>query len=214
MTKEKETKATKATKEIKETKKTEGKKYTCRLKEEFDKKILPELMKEFKYSSPMATPHLEKIVINMGINEAKENIQALDKAKDDLAAIVGQLPQTRKAKISISNFKLREGMPIGIKVTLRGNRMYDFFDKFVSISIPRIRDFQGIKATGFDGNGNLNMGLKEHHIFPEIDLEKSPKAQGMNITFVTTAKDNEVAKSLLKHLGMPFEKPKKIKKID
>ena len=150
----------------------------------------------------------------MGINEAKENIQALDKAKDDLALIVGQLPQTRRAKISISNFKLREGMPIGLKVTLRGVRRYDFFDKFVSISVPRIRDFQGINPKGFDGNGNLNMGLKEHHIFPEIDLEKSPKAQGMNITFVTTAKDNKTAQALLAYLGMPFEKPKKIKKAD
>lgn len=201
-------------KEKKEIKKTNGKKYTCRLKEEFNKKLLPELMKELKYSSHMAVPRLEKIVINMGINEAKENIQALDKAKDDLAAIVGQLPQTRRAKVSISNFKLREGMPIGVKVTLRGNRMYDFFDKFISISIPRIRDFQGINPKGFDGSGNLNMGLQEHHIFPEIDLEKSPKAQGMNITFVTTAKDNDSGRALLKYLGMPFEKPKKIKKAD
>ena len=198
----------------KEKKESGGKKYTARLKEEFNKKILPALMKELGYSSPMAIPHLDKIVINMGINEAKENIQALDKAKDDLAAIVGQLPQTRRAKVSISNFKLREGMPIGLKVTLRDNRMYDFFDKFVSISVPRIRDFQGISSKGFDGHGNLNMGLKEHHIFPEIDLEKSPKAQGMNITFVTTAKDNKTAQALLKYLGMPFEKPQKIKKAD
>ncbi|MCK4935502.1 MAG: 50S ribosomal protein L5 [Elusimicrobiales bacterium] len=198
----------------KEKKESGGKKYTARLKEEFNKKILPALMKELGYSSPMAIPHLDKIVINMGINEAKENIQALDKAKDDLAAIVGQLPQTRRAKVSISNFKLREGMPIGLKVTLRDNRMYDFFDKFVSISVPRIRDFQGISSKGFDGNGNLNMGLREHHIFPEIDIEKSPKAQGMNITFVTTAKDNKTAQALLKYLGMPFEKPKKIKKAD
>lgn len=198
----------------KEKKESGGKKYTARLKEEFNKKILPALMKELGYSSPMAIPHLDKIVINMGINEAKENIQALDKAKDDLAAIVGQLPQTRRAKVSISNFKLREGMPIGLKVTLRDNRMYDFFDKFVSISVPRIRDFQGISSKGFDGNGNLNMGLREHHIFPEIDIEKSPKAQGMNITFVTTAKDNKTAQALLKYLGMPFEKPQKIKKAD
>ncbi|MBU2529773.1 MAG: 50S ribosomal protein L5 [Elusimicrobia bacterium] len=198
----------------KEKKETGGKKYTARLKGEFYKKILPDLMKELKYSSPMAIPKLDKIVINMGINEAKENIQALDKAKEDLAVIAGQFPQTRRAKVSISNFKLREGMPIGVKVTLRDNRMYDFFDKFVSISVPRIRDFQGISSKGFDGNGNLNMGLKEHHIFPEIDLEKSPKAQGMNITFVTTAKDNKTAQALLQHLGMPFEKPKKIKKVD
>ncbi|MEA3307505.1 MAG: 50S ribosomal protein L5 [Elusimicrobiota bacterium] len=198
----------------KEKKETGGKNYTARLKDEFNKKILPALMKEFKYSSPMAIPRLKKIIINMGVNEAKENIQALDKAKDDLASITGQLPQTRRAKVSISNFKLREGMPIGLKVTLRDSKMYDFFDKFVSISVPRIRDFQGISAKGFDGSGNLNLGLKEHHIFPEIDIEKSPKAQGMNITFVTTAKDNKTGLALLRHLGMPFEKPKKIKKAD
>ncbi len=131
-----------------------------------------------------------------------------------MAVITGQLPQTRRAKVSISNFKLREGMPIGLKVTLRDKKMYDFFDKFISISVPRIRDFQGISTKGFDGSGNLNLGLKEHHIFPEIDIEKSPKAQGMNITFVTTAKDNKAGLALLKYLGMPFEKPKKIKKAD
>ncbi len=188
-----------------------GEKYISRLKDEFNKKVLSALMKEFKYSSSMAIPRLDKIVINMGINEAKENIQALDKAKDDLASVTGQLPQIRRAKVSISNFKLREGMPIGVKVTLRGDRMYDFFDKFVSIAVPRIRDFQGFNPKAFDGSGNLNIGLKEHHIFPEIDIERSPKAQGMNITFVTTAKDNKMAQVLLKYLGMPFEKPKKIK---
>ncbi|MCG2724714.1 MAG: 50S ribosomal protein L5 [Elusimicrobia bacterium] len=197
----------------KATKESSGKKYTSRLRDEFNKKILSALMKDFNYSSPMAIPRLDKIVINMGINEAKENIQALDKAKDDLASITGQLPQIRRAKISISNFKLREGMPIGVKVTLRGDRMYDFFDKFVSISVPRIRDFQGFSPKAFDGNGNLNVGLKEHHIFPEVNIEKSPKALGMNITFVTTAKNKETAQALLKYLGMPFEKPKKIKTV-
>ena len=193
----------------KEKKVSNGKSYKCRLKGEFENKILPVLMKEFKYSSPMAVPRLDKIVINMGVTEAKENFQALEKAKDDLALITGQSPQTRKAKTSISNFKLREGMPIAVRVTLRGVRMYDFFDKFVSIAVPRIRDFQGFRPKAFDGRGNLNLGLREHHVFPEIDIEKSPKAQGMNITFATTAKDNETSQALLKYLGMPFEKPKK-----
>jgi large subunit ribosomal protein L5 len=148
-----------------------------------------------------------KVVINIGVSEAKENIQALDLAKEDLMLISGQAPQVRRAKKSISNFKLREGMPIGVRVTLRGTRMYEFFDRFVSLSVPRIRDFQGFDPRFFDGRGNLNIGLKEHHIFPEVNMEKSPKARGMNITFVTTAGDDKKGRDLLEYLGMPFKKP-------
>lgn len=181
--------------------------YRPRLKDMFTSKIAPALMKELKVTSPMAVPKMTKIVINIGVTEAKENIQALDQAREDLTAIVGQLPQVRRAKKSISNFKLREGMPIGVRVTLRGARMYEFFDRFVTLAVPRIRDFQGIDPKFFDGRGNLNIGLKEHHIFPEVNAEKSPKARGMNITFVTTAGDNEKGKLLLEYLGMPFKKP-------
>ncbi|OGR42757.1 MAG: 50S ribosomal protein L5 [Elusimicrobia bacterium GWA2_61_42] len=171
------------------------------------KTVRPALMKDFNLSSPMAAPKMTKIVINIGVSEAKENIQALDLAKEDLTMISGQAPQVRRAKKSISNFKLREGMPIGVRVTLRGTRMYEFFDRFVSLSVPRIRDFQGVDPKFFDGRGNLNIGLKEHHIFPEVNMEKSPKARGMNITFVTTAGDNVKGQALLQYLGMPFKKP-------
>lgn len=181
--------------------------YKVRLADAYRAKVQPALMKDFGLKSPMACPKMTKIVINIGVTEAKENIQALDLAKEDLMLISGQAPQVRKAKKSISNFKLREGMPIGVRVTLRGARMYEFFDRFVSISVPRMRDFQGIDPRFFDGRGNLNVGLKEHHIFPEINMEKSPKARGMNISFVTTAGDNKKGKALLEYLGMPFKKP-------
>jgi len=181
--------------------------YKPRLKAAYQEKIRPALMKELELASPMAAPKLAKIVLNIGVSEAKENIQALDAAKDDLAGITGQAPQIRRAKKSISNFKLREGMPIGVRVTLHGNRMYEFLDRFVSIACPRIRDFQGFDSKCFDGGGNLNLGLREQHIFPEIDMEKSPKATGMNITFVTTASDDAAGKRLLELLGMPFKKP-------
>ena len=183
--------------------------YKPRVKATYREKIVPHLMEEFKVSSPMAVPKLVKIVINMGVSEAKENIQSLDSAKADLTRITGQAPQVRRAKKSISNFKLRAGMPIGVRVTLRGDRMYEFFDRFVSVSCPRIRDFQGFDNKCFDGKGNLNLGLKEHHIFPEIDLESSPKPRGMNITFVTTAGDDKKGRELLYLLGMPFKKDKK-----
>ncbi|OGS55204.1 MAG: 50S ribosomal protein L5 [Elusimicrobia bacterium RIFOXYB2_FULL_62_6] len=186
--------------------------YIPRLKTEYVQNIVPAMMKQFEAGSPMAVPKLTKIVINIGVSEAKENIQALDLAKEDLTQIAGQAPQIRRAKKSISNFKLREGMPIAVRVTLRGAMMYEFFDRFVSLSVPRIRDFQGIDARFFDGRGNLNIGLKEHHIFPEINVEKSPKARGMNITFVTTAGTNDRAKALLQYLGMPFKKPEAAKK--
>jgi len=181
--------------------------YRPRLADVYTTKVQPALMKDFNLSSPMAAPKMVKIVINIGVSEAKENIQALDLAKEDLTMISGQAPQVRRAKKSISNFKLREGMPIGVRVTLRGARMFEFLDRFVSVSVPRIRDFQGVDPRFFDGRGNLNIGLKEHHIFPEVNMEKSPKARGMNITFVTTAGDNAKGKALLEYLGMPFKKP-------
>ncbi len=182
--------------------------YKPRLREVYSQKVIPALMKEFELKSPMAVPKLTKIVINIGVSEAKENIQALDLAKEDLAQIAGQAPQIRRAKKSISNFKLRQGMPIGVRVTLRGARMYEFLDRFISLSMPRIRDFQGIDPRFFDGRGNLNVGLQEHHIFVEVNQEKSPKARGMNISFVTTAGENNKAKALLEHFGMPFKKAK------
>jgi len=181
--------------------------YKVRMSELYRTKVQPVLMKDFNLTSPMAAPKITKIVINIGVSEAKENIQALDLAKEDLMLLSGQTPQVRKAKKSISNFKLREGMPIGVRVTLRGIRMYEFFDRFVSLSVPRIRDFQGFDPRFFDGRGNLNIGLKEHHIFPEVNMEKSPKARGMNITFVTTAGDDKKGRALLEYLGMPFKKP-------
>ena len=182
--------------------------YQPRLKTAYLQKIVPALMKDLSLKSPMAAPKMTKIVINIGVSEAKENIQALDLAKEDLAQIAGQAPQVRRAKKSISNFKLRQGMPIAVRVTLRGFMMYEFFDRFVTLSVPRIRDFQGVDPKFFDGRGNLNMGLKEHHIFPEVNVEKSPKARGMNITFVTTAGNDEKAKALFEYMGMPFKKAK------
>ena len=165
-------------------------------------------MKQLGVKSVMASPKLTKIVINVGVSEAKDNIQAIDQAKEDISLITGQAPQIRKAKKSISNFKLREGLPIGVRVTLRGIKMYEFLDRFISLACPRIRDFQGFSDGLFDGRGNLNLGLKEQHIFPEIDMERSPKARGMNITFVTTAKTDEEGKALLEMLGFPFKKNK------
>lgn len=181
--------------------------YKARIKELYATTVLPNLMKELNLKSPMQAPKLLKIVINIGVTEAKENIQALDIAKEDLTLITGQCPQVRRAKKSISNFKLREGMPIGVRVTLRGVRMYEFMDRFITLAVPRIRDFQGFDPK-FDGRGNLNLGLKEHHIFPEINMERSPKAHGMNITFVTNAGDNQKGKMLLEELGLPFKKAK------
>jgi large subunit ribosomal protein L5 len=182
--------------------------YVVRMRELYHSTVRPALMKEFSLSSPMAAPKMVKIVINIGVSEAKENVQAIDLAREDLMLISGQAPQLRRAKKSISNFKLREGMPIAVRVTLRGVRMYEFFDRFVSMSVPRIRDFQGFDPKLFDGRGNLNVGLKEHHIFPEVNMEKSPKARGMNISFVTTAGDDKKGRALLEHLGMPFKKAK------
>jgi large subunit ribosomal protein L5 len=183
-----------------------------RLKKQYLEAVVPGLMEGLGLENPLEVPRLTKIVVNMGVSEAKENIQALDSAREELAQIAGQLPQVRRAKKSISNFKLREGMPIGLRVTLRGDRMYEFMDRLISTAVPRIRDFRGLEPNGFDGRGNYNLGLKEQHIFPEINLEKSQKARGMNITFVTTAGNDERGRGLLERLGMPFKKPSADKK--
>ncbi|MDR3113324.1 MAG: 50S ribosomal protein L5 [Endomicrobium sp.] len=177
-----------------------------RLKEFYRKTVVGELSKQFGFKNFHEIPRLEKVVINIGLSEAKENIKVLDIATEELTQITGQKPQVTRAKQSISNFKLRAGMPIGVKVTLRNAMMYEFLDRLINAAIPRIRDFRGIEPNGFDGRGNFNLGLTEQYIFPEINVEKSDKARGMNITIVTTAKKDEHAKALLENLGMPFKK--------
>ncbi|MFA6030997.1 MAG: 50S ribosomal protein L5 [Elusimicrobiota bacterium] len=184
---------------------------TPRLKKRYLEEIVPALMEQKGYENPHEVPRVTKIVVNMGISEAKENIQALDAARDELGWITGQLPQIRRAKKSISNFKLREGMPIGVRVTLRGDRMYEFLDRLIATAVPRIRDFRGLEPKGFDGQGNFNLGLREQLIFPEINLEKVSKSRGMNITFVTTARTDEEGFALLEQLGMPFKHPQQKK---
>ncbi|MFN0107617.1 MAG: 50S ribosomal protein L5 [Blastocatellia bacterium] len=176
----------------------------ARLKEKYTKEIAPALSKEFGYANPMSTPKLEKIVVNVGLGEAIANAKAIDIALNDLTIIVGQKPVVTKAKKSIAAFKLREGMNIGVMVTLRGDRMYEFLDRFVSLALPRVRDFRGVSPKAFDGRGNYTVGLKDQLIFPEIDFGKIDKARGMNVCIVTTAKTDEEARSLLRHLGMPF----------
>ncbi|MCI0338338.1 MAG: 50S ribosomal protein L5 [Acidobacteria bacterium] len=176
----------------------------ARLKERYVKEIVPALAREFGYKNPMSIPKLEKIVINMGLGEAIQNAKVLDAAVNDLATITGQKPVITKAKKSIAAFKLREGMSIGAVVTLRGERMYEFLDRFVSIALPRVRDFRGVSPKAFDGRGNYTIGLRDQLIFPEIDFGKIDKARGMNVCIVTTAKSDEEARSLLRHLGMPF----------
>ena len=178
----------------------------ARMKDVYISEIAPALMKKFGYKSVMQIPKLDKIVINVGAGEARENSKAIDAISSDLAAITGQKPMVCKAKKSVANFKLREGMPIGVKVTLRGNRMYEFLDRFFNVALPRVRDFRGINANSFDGRGNYNMGLKEQLIFPEIEFDKVDKVSGMDICFVTTAQTDEEARELLKLLGAPFEK--------
>ncbi len=179
-------------------------KYIPRLKEKYRKEVVSSLMKRFGYRNSMQVPKLEKIVINIGVGEAIQNVKFLESSINDLTIITGQKPIMRRAKKSISNFKLREGAPIGCCVTLRKDRMLDFFDKLVNIAIPRIRDFRGVPAKSFDGRGNFNLGLKEQLIFPEIDYDKVEKIRGMNITICTTAKTDEEGLELLKALGMPF----------
>ncbi|MCE5299723.1 MAG: 50S ribosomal protein L5 [Spirochaetia bacterium] len=177
-----------------------------RLKEKYDKELIPLLMDKLKLKNKHQVPRLEKIVINMGVGEATQNIKALDEAIEELTAITGQKPITTRSKIAISNFKLRENMPIGCKVTLRGARMYEFVDRFITLALPRVRDFNGVPRNSFDGRGNYTMGLKEQFIFPEIKFEKVQAILGMDISFVTSAKNNEDAFALLEALGMPFRK--------
>ncbi|MCM3715673.1 50S ribosomal protein L5 [Halalkalibacter oceani] len=177
-----------------------------RLKEKYTSEIVPSLVEKFNYSSVMAVPKLEKIVVNMGVGDAVSNAKALDKAVEELTEITGQKPVITKAKKSIAGFKLREGMPIGAKVTLRGERMYDFLDKLISISLPRVRDFRGVSKKAFDGRGNYTLGVKEQLIFPEIDYDKVDKVRGMDVVLVTTAKTDEEARELLTQMGMPFQK--------
>src|SRR5215470_5154433 len=176
----------------------------ARLKERYHGEIVPALMKERGYRNPLEVPRLEKIVINMGVGEARDNAKVMDFAVADLQAISGQKPVITRAKKSIANFKLREGVPIGAKVTLRAARMYEFFDRLISIALPRVRDFKGVPPKGFDGRGNYAMGLREQLIFPEIVYDKIDKVRGMDINIVTTARTDEDAKALLTHLGMPF----------
>ncbi|MEC0347823.1 50S ribosomal protein L5 [Peribacillus frigoritolerans] len=177
-----------------------------RLKEKFKSEITPSLMGKFKYQSVMQVPNIEKIVINMGVGDAVSNSKALDTAVEELTLITGQKPVITKAKKSIAGFRLREGMPIGAKVTLRGERMYQFLDKLVSVSLPRVRDFRGVSKKSFDGRGNYTLGVKEQLIFPEIDYDKVSKVRGMDIVIVTTANTDEEARELLTQVGMPFQK--------
>ena len=177
-----------------------------RLLEKYKDTVKPSLMKEFNYSSVMECPKLEKVVINLGVGDAIENPKALEEAVNELTAIAGQKPVITKAKKSIANFKLREGMSIGCKVTLRGERMYEFLDKLMNVSLPRVRDFHGVSATAFDGRGNYTLGIKEQLIFPEINFDKVNKVRGMDIVIVTSAKTNKEAYAVLEQLGMPFVK--------
>ena len=176
----------------------------ARLKERYHKEVAPAIAKEFGIKNPMAVPRLEKIVVNMGMGEAIANAKILDTAADEVRAIVGQKPVITKAKKSIASFKLRQGMPIGVMVTLRGDRMYEFLDRLVSIALPRVRDFRGVSPKAFDGRGNYTIGVREQLIFPEIDFNKVEKMRGMNISIGTTARNDEQARALLKGLGMPF----------
>jgi large subunit ribosomal protein L5 len=178
----------------------------ARLKDFYKSEVAPALMKKFEYKSVMQIPKLDKVVINVGAGEAKDNSKAIDAIMTDLAAITGQRPVQCRAKKSVANFKLREGMVIGVKVTLRGDQMYEFVDRLYSVALPRVRDFRGINPNSFDGRGNYSMGLKEQLIFPEIDYDKIDKVRGMDICFVTTANTDEEARELLTLMGAPFAK--------
>ena len=176
----------------------------ARLKDKYLNEVVPGLQEQFKYTNVMAIPKLDKVVINIGLGEAVQNPKALDAALNDLTLITGQNPVVTRAKKSIASFKLREGMPVGVKVTLRGDRMYEFVDRLLSVALPRVRDFRGVSPKSFDGRGNYSLGLKEQLIFPEIEYDKIDKLRGMEIVFATTAKTDEEGRALLKLLGMPF----------
>ncbi len=178
----------------------------ARLKEDYNKRVKPALIEELGYSNVMEVPAITKIVVNMGCGEAAQNRKLLDGALADMTALTGQKPVVTKARKSIANFKLRDGMPVGCRVTLRGDRMWEFFDRLVNIALPRIRDFQGVSPKSFDGRGNYTLGIKEQIIFPEIDYDKIDKIRGMDITICTTAKTNDEGRALLKQFGMPFRK--------
>ena len=175
-----------------------------RLKEKYQKEVVPALQKEFGYKNVMAVPKIEKVVVNMGLGEATANAKLIDTGADEVARITGQKPVTRRAKKSIAAFKVRKGMPIATMVTLRGERMWEFLDRLVSIALPRVRDFRGVSPKGFDGRGNYTLGLKDQLLFPEIDYMKVDKARGMNVSVVTSAKTDEEARKLLQFIGMPF----------
>jgi large subunit ribosomal protein L5 len=177
-----------------------------RLRELYEKEIVPTMMKEFSYKNRMQVPRLHKIVVNMGLGEALQNPKILESSVNELMAITGQKPVVTKARKSIANFKLREGMSIGCVVTLRAEKMWEFFDRLVNIAIPRVRDFKGISARSFDGRGNFSLGIREQIIFPEIDYDKIEKIKGLNVCVVTTARTDEEGRALLTHLGMPFRK--------
>ncbi|HSI88134.1 MAG TPA: 50S ribosomal protein L5 [Pyrinomonadaceae bacterium] len=176
----------------------------ARLRDKYKKEVAPALAKEFDIKNPMAVPKIDKIIVNMGLGEASANAKILDVATEELRSITGQKPVVTKAKKSIAAFKLRQGMAIGTMVTLRGERMYEFLDRLISVALPRVRDFRGISAKAFDGRGNYTLGVREQLIFPEIDFNKVDKTRGMNISIVTTARTDEEARSLLKSMGMPF----------
>ncbi|MCY7346069.1 MAG: 50S ribosomal protein L5 [Pyrinomonadaceae bacterium] len=176
----------------------------ARLKEKYQNEIAPAIAKEFEIKNPMAIPRIEKIVVNMGVGEAISNAKILDTAVEELRVITGQKPVVTKAKKSIASFKLRQGMNIGTMVTLRGERMYEFLDRLISVALPRVRDFRGISGKAFDGRGNYTLGIREQLIFPEIDFNKVDKTRGMNISIITTAKTDEQSRALLKAMGMPF----------
>jgi large subunit ribosomal protein L5 len=183
---------------------TQTYKKMARLKEKYNKEIAPAIAKEFGIKNPMAIPRIEKVVVNMGMGEAIANAKILDTAVEELRVITGQKPVVTKAKKSIASFKLRQGMNIGTMVTLRGERMYEFLDRLISVALPRVRDFRGVSSKAFDGRGNYTLGIREQLIFPEIDFNKVDKMRGMNISIVTTAKTDEQSRALLKAIGMPF----------
>jgi large subunit ribosomal protein L5 len=178
--------------------------YTSRLRKRYHEEVVPALMKEFGYANPMEVPKLVKIRVNKGVGEASQNKKRLDDAVEEIRTITGQHPVVAKARKSVSNFKIREGMPVGVHVTLRRDMMFDFMDRLVTLALPRVRDFRGVPDRSFDGRGNYTLGVKEQIIFPEIDLDKVDTISGFDITFVTTAKRDEEAYALLRHLGMPF----------